>query len=70
MLYLAFVSLLEREGYDPDERDVMGLTPLMKAAARGYVEAIDVCCSVLRQFPDYPKIRKEILEKAMSALRP
>ena len=25
---------------------------------------------VLRQFPDYPKIRKEILEKAMSALRP
>ena len=38
--------------------------------SKRYVEAIDVCCSVLRQFPDYPKIRKEILEKAMSALRP
>ena len=35
------VELLEKEGYDANERDVGGLTPLMKAAARGYVEAID-----------------------------
>ena len=38
--------------------------------AKKYVEAIDVCHKVLRQFPDYPKIRKDILEKCQASLRP
>lgn len=38
--------------------------------AKRYVEAIDICNAVLTLYPDYPKIRKEILEKAMSSLRP
>ncbi|CAM9385472.1 unnamed protein product [Heterosigma akashiwo] len=38
--------------------------------AKRYVEAITVCNKVLEQFPDYPKIRKEILEKAQGSLRP
>ena len=38
--------------------------------AKRYVEAIDVCHKVLRQFPDYPKIRKDILEKCQASLRP
>ncbi|PRP77845.1 tetratricopeptide repeat protein 21B-like [Planoprotostelium fungivorum] len=37
--------------------------------AKRYVEAIDVCHKVLALYPDYPKIRKEILEKARSSLR-
>merc|ERR1719272_2114361 len=32
--------------------------------AKKYVDAIDVCHKVLQQFPDYPKIRKDVLEKA------
>ena len=35
-----------------------------------YVEAIDVCHKVLAQFPDYPKIRREILDRARASLRP
>jgi tetratricopeptide repeat protein 21B len=35
-----------------------------------YVEAIDVAHRILAAFPDYPKVRKEILEKARQALRP
>ena len=35
-----------------------------------YVEAIDVCHAVLAAFPAYPKIRKDILEKARLSLRP
>lgn len=38
--------------------------------AKRFVEAIDVCHKVLTQYPDYPKIRKEILEKARISLRP
>ena len=38
--------------------------------AKRYVEAIDVCHRVLRQFPDYPKINSDILEKAYSMIRP
>ena len=38
--------------------------------AKKYVEAVDVCHKVLQQFPDYPKIRKDVLEKARQALRP
>jgi len=38
--------------------------------AKRFVEAIDVCHKVLKAFPEYPKIRKEILAKAREALRP
>jgi len=38
--------------------------------AKRYVEAIDISNKVLAQYPDYPKIRKEILERAMEGLRP
>ncbi|XP_014823388.1 PREDICTED: tetratricopeptide repeat protein 21B-like [Poecilia mexicana] len=37
--------------------------------AKRYVEAIDVCHKVLAAHPDYPKMRKEILDKARAALR-
>ncbi|CAN0342993.1 unnamed protein product, partial [Laminaria digitata] len=37
--------------------------------ARRFVEAIDVCDKVLAQYPDYPKIRQEILCKAQASLR-
>ena len=37
------VELLEVDKLDPNERDAaLGLTPLMKAASRGYLEAINV----------------------------
>ncbi|KAG8521522.1 Tetratricopeptide repeat protein 21A, partial [Galemys pyrenaicus] len=35
-----------------------------------FVEAIEVCHSVLKEHPNYPKIREEILEKAQGSLRP
>ncbi|KAK2497899.1 hypothetical protein MC885_006116 [Smutsia gigantea] len=35
-----------------------------------FVEAIEVCHQVLVKYPDYPKIREEILEKARWSLRP
>jgi len=38
--------------------------------ARRYVEAVDICHKVLRQSPDYPRIREEIVEVAQQALRP
>ncbi|XP_009698481.1 PREDICTED: tetratricopeptide repeat protein 21B-like [Cariama cristata] len=34
-----------------------------------YVDAIDVCHKVLEVHPNYPKIRKEILDKARASLR-
>uniref|UniRef100_A0A8B9P2D9 Tetratricopeptide repeat domain 21B n=1 Tax=Apteryx owenii TaxID=8824 RepID=A0A8B9P2D9_APTOW len=34
-----------------------------------YVDAIDVCHKVLEAHPNYPKIRKEILDKARASLR-
>ncbi|KAI9090531.1 hypothetical protein DFS34DRAFT_653976 [Phlyctochytrium arcticum] len=37
--------------------------------AKKYVEAIDVCHKVLKLYPDYPKLRKEILDKARASLR-
>jgi tetratricopeptide repeat protein 21B len=37
--------------------------------AKRYVEAINVCHAVLDKNPEYPKIRKEVLEKAWSSLR-
>jgi tetratricopeptide repeat protein 21B len=38
--------------------------------ARRYVNAIDVCTKVLTMHPKYPKIRKDVLEKARAGLRP
>jgi tetratricopeptide repeat protein 21B len=38
--------------------------------ARRHVQAIDVCHKVLESHPTYPKIRKEILDRARSSLRP
>uniref|UniRef100_A0A8C0ZX47 Tetratricopeptide repeat protein 21A n=1 Tax=Castor canadensis TaxID=51338 RepID=A0A8C0ZX47_CASCN len=35
-----------------------------------FVEAIEVCHTVLTEHPNYPKIREEILEKAQGSLRP
>lgn len=37
--------------------------------SRRYVHAIQACHQVLKQNPDYPKIRKEILEKARALLK-
>ncbi|KAI9362925.1 hypothetical protein DFJ73DRAFT_542372 [Zopfochytrium polystomum] len=37
--------------------------------AKKYVEAIEVCHKVLGMYPDYPKIRKEILDKSRGLLR-
>lgn len=37
--------------------------------AKRLVDAIDVCHKVLNHHPNYPKIRKEILDKARAALR-
>ncbi|XP_030344690.1 tetratricopeptide repeat protein 21B isoform X2 [Strigops habroptila] len=34
-----------------------------------YVDAIDICHKVLEAHPNYPKIRKEILDKARASLR-
>eukprot|EP01137_Pigoraptor_chileana_P035464 Opistho-2@29514 len=38
--------------------------------AKRYLEAIDVSRKVLTLYPNYPKIRKEILEKASGSIRP
>ncbi|XP_004412157.1 PREDICTED: tetratricopeptide repeat protein 21A isoform X2 [Odobenus rosmarus divergens] len=35
-----------------------------------FVEAIEICHHVLREHPNYPQIREEILEKAQGSLRP
>lgn len=49
------------------------LTPHLCAAARAqakeYVQAIDVCHKVLKAYPNYPKIRQDILDKARMSLR-
>jgi len=38
--------------------------------AKRFVEAIDVCHKVLATTPDFPKIRKDVLDKARASLRP
>jgi len=38
--------------------------------AKRYVEAIDVCHKILASHPDYPRVRKDILDKARASLRP
>ncbi|XP_029461519.1 tetratricopeptide repeat protein 21B isoform X2 [Rhinatrema bivittatum] len=37
--------------------------------AKRYVDAIDICHKVLEAHPNYPKIRKDILDKSRAALR-
>ncbi len=37
--------------------------------AKRYVEAIDVGNEVLAKYPQYPKIRKDVIEKAGQLLR-
>lgn len=37
---------------------------------RKFIEAIDVCEQVLALYPDYPRMREEILRKAQNSLRP
>lgn len=34
-----------------------------------YVDSIDVAMEVLKRFPDYPKIREDIIAKAISKIR-
>ncbi|XP_064340945.1 tetratricopeptide repeat protein 21B isoform X4 [Camelus dromedarius] len=38
--------------------------------AKRFVDAIDICHQVLEAHPSYPKIRKDILDKARTSLRP
>eukprot|EP01012_Entosiphon_sulcatum_P028886 TRINITY_DN3505_c0_g1_i1.p1 TRINITY_DN3505_c0_g1~~TRINITY_DN3505_c0_g1_i1.p1 ORF type:complete len:1334 (+),score=365.73 TRINITY_DN3505_c0_g1_i1:81-4082(+) len=38
--------------------------------AKRFVNCIDVCQKVLQNHPNYPKIKKDILEKARASLRP
>ena len=33
-------------------------------------QAIDVCAAVLKQFPDYPMLKTEVLARARAMLRP
>ncbi|KAJ3256152.1 Tetratricopeptide repeat protein 21B [Boothiomyces macroporosus] len=37
--------------------------------AKRYMDAIDICHAVLKQVPDYPKIKADILDKSRSSLR-
>lgn len=37
--------------------------------AHRYVESINVCHKILKVEPDYPKLRKEILDKARAGIR-
>ena len=36
---------------------------------RHYLSAVDVCHEVIEKYPTYPRIRKEILEKARQSIR-
>lgn len=38
--------------------------------AKKYAKAIDIAKKVLKQYPDYPKIREDVLRKAYDSLRP
>lgn len=38
--------------------------------AKRYVDAIDVCHKVVAADPEYPRIKKDILDKARASLRP
>ena len=38
--------------------------------AKRFMEAIDVCHLILKDNPDYPKIRADILDRAREGIRP
>lgn len=38
--------------------------------AKRFVDAVDVCHKVLEKYPQYPKIKRDILDKARLSLRP
>ena len=38
--------------------------------AKRFVDAVDVCHKVLEKYPQYPKIKRDILDKARQSLRP
>ena len=38
--------------------------------AKRFVDAVDVCHKVLEKHPQYPKIKRDILDKARLSLRP
>lgn len=38
--------------------------------AERFVDAVDVCLKVLKAHPEYPQIRRDVLDKAMAHLRP
>lgn len=40
---------------------------LMKC--KRYVDAVDVALKILKKFPEYPKIRKDIIDKCQSHLK-
>ncbi|KAJ8603414.1 hypothetical protein CTAYLR_010601 [Chrysophaeum taylorii] len=42
---------------------------LERDEAKRLIEAIDVCVQILAQYPDYPSIRNEILDKAIRTMR-
>ncbi len=44
-------------------------TCYMKCKPARHVDAIDICEKVLAQYPDYPRIREEILRKCMEGLK-
>ena len=37
--------------------------------AKHFTDAIDVCHDILEKYPNYPKIRKEILDKSRENIR-
>jgi tetratricopeptide repeat protein 21B len=37
--------------------------------AKRFTDAIDVCHDILNKYPNYPKIRKEVLEKSRESLK-
>ena len=38
--------------------------------AKRFTDAVDVCHKVLEKYPQYPKIKRDILDKARLSLRP
>jgi hypothetical protein len=37
--------------------------------AKRYIECIEICRGILEVYPNYPNIEKEVLDKAIQALR-
>ena len=56
--------------YSNDSNPVIGFKLAFNyMKAKRYVDAIDITQIILERYPDYPKIRKEILEKCRTALK-